>query len=225
MSLDDNIERLWKLVDEKIDQIPDLCVFLITEQKWLRVYKGHMEMSTQLEESSFIRNLKPERGAIINFFSKLEFLVNELIQARILELFSEKAYDFDLVLECIDFSDRLGLLKKWGMISGNEVDKISKISSVRNQLAHRWSEKEVSYGKDSTGKKHSISDNIEKFKEDAEKVWKTLISKYMIEEERYVGRVIQKLEEPNTINLWAEIAKEQEQQDNVDDSDRFFPSI
>ena len=84
LSLDDSIERLWKLVDEKIHQIPNLRIFLITWQKWLRVYNGKMEMSTQFEESAFIRNLKPERGSIIDFLSKLEFLVNELIQARTL---------------------------------------------------------------------------------------------------------------------------------------------
>jgi hypothetical protein len=44
----------------------------------------------------------------------------------------------------------------------------------------------------------------------------------MVEEEKYAGRVIQKLEDRNTINLWAEISKEQEK--SVDDSDRFFPS-
>jgi phosphopantetheinyl transferase (holo-ACP synthase) len=109
------------------------------------------------------------------------------------------------------------------MINSSETEKIEKISSVRNQLAHRWSGKEVSYGKDNTGKPISISNNIEKFKNDAEEVWKTLIRIYMIEEEKQVGRVIQKLEDPNTISLWAEIPKEQEE--NADYSKRFSPSI
>jgi hypothetical protein len=56
-----------------------------------------------------------------------------------------------------------------------------------------------------------------------EKVWLNLISKYIIEEEKQIGRVIQKLEDPNTLNILAEISKEQEQ--NVDDSERFSPSI
>ena len=46
LSLDDTIEIIWKLVDKKKDEIPDLRIFFITEQKWLRVYKGRMEMST-----------------------------------------------------------------------------------------------------------------------------------------------------------------------------------
>ena len=218
MSLDESIERLWGLVNEKIDQIPNLRIFLITEHQWLRVYKGHVEKPIQFEELTFIRNLKPERGAIINFFSKLEFLVNELIETKMLGLFSEKAYDFDLLLEYIDFSRRVMLLKKLGMINNNEAEKIGAIANVRNQLAHRWSEKEVSYGNG------SISDNIQKFRDDTEKVWMNLISKYMIEEEKHIGRVIQKLEDPNTINLWAEMPKEQEEK-NADDSERFSPSI
>jgi hypothetical protein len=42
-------------------------------------------------------------------------------------------------------------------------------------------------------------------------------------QEKQIGRVIQKLEDPNTISLWAEIPKEQEE--NVDYSERFSPSI
>jgi hypothetical protein len=105
LSLDDDIEVLWKLVDKKKKngQLPDLRIFLITNHQWLRVYKGQTEKYMQLEELTFIRNLKDERGAIIDFFSKLEFLVNELIQAKMLGLSSDKADDFDLVLECIDF--------------------------------------------------------------------------------------------------------------------------
>jgi hypothetical protein len=226
LTLDDDIERIWKLIDEKKKQgqLLELRIFLITKDQWLRVYKGQMEKSMQLEELNFIRSLKAKRGDIINFFSKLEFLVNELVQARMLGLFSEKAYDFDQVLECIDFSDRLELLNEWQIINGSEMDKISRISSVRNQLAHRWSENEVSYRKDTTGKKLSISDNIQKFREDAEKIWMLLIDKYTIEEEKHIERVIQKLVDPNTINVWADIHKEQEE-DNADDSKRFSPSI
>ena len=150
-------------------------------------------------------------------------MVNELIQAKILELFSEKAYDFDQLLEAIDLSRKLTLLKKWGTISKSEVRKISKISEVRNAFAHLWSEKEVMYGSDNTGKPISISDNIEKFRQDAQEVWETLISKYMVEEEKHAGRVIQKLEDRNTIDAWTDISKEREE--SVDDSDRFFPSI
>jgi hypothetical protein len=180
-----------------------------------------METYMQLEERPFIRHLKAERGDIINFFSKLEFLVNELIQARILGLFSEKAYDFDLLLEHIDFSGRIALMKKWGIINNKEKNKITEIASVRNQLAHRWNEREVLYGKDSDGNGITIIKNIKKFREDAEQVWMNLINKYK-EEEKQIGLVIAKLEDFNTINLWAEMHKDQE---TVDDSERFFPSI
>jgi hypothetical protein len=220
LSLDDDIERVWKWVNEKRNQLPDLRIFLVTHHKWLRVYRGKMEMYIPFEELAFIKNLKADRGDIIDFFSKLEFLVNELIQAKMLGLFSDKAYHFDGILENIDFWRRVILLRRWGVIDKDEIKKIEKIKCVRNELAHLWSEKEVSY------ENGSISDNIEKFRDDAGKVWTSLISKYMVEEEKHIGHVTQQIDDPNTISMWAEISKEQEQeQQNIDDSERFFPSI
>ena len=49
----------------------------------------------ELLELSFIKKLTPSRGVILDFFSKIESLVREMIQARILELFSEQGYEFD----------------------------------------------------------------------------------------------------------------------------------
>ena len=109
------------------------------------------------------------------------------------------------------------------MINNKELEEIREITNVRNQLAHRWSEKKVTYGNDATGKPISISDNIQKFREDVEKVWTNLISKFMIEEDKHIGRVIQQLQDSNTLStLWPEMPKEQEE--NTDDS-RFSFSI
>lgn len=118
----------------------------------------------------------------------MEFLVNELIQARILGLFSERAYELDNLLEMVNFNSAIELLERWGIISSGLSKQISKIKAVRNQLAHRWSEKEVFYGKDANGNRITIVENIDKFKKDAEMVWTSLIDIYMLEEEKEIGR-------------------------------------
>jgi hypothetical protein len=132
LSLDNKIIEVEKLVREKIQHLPELRLFLITHNQWLRVYNSYIEKYTQFAELAFTRGLNPERGNILDFFSKLEFLVNELIHARILGLFSDRAYEFDQILEYVDLSHRITLLKKWRMINNNEQDKITKILSSRS---------------------------------------------------------------------------------------------
>ena len=95
MTLDDQIFHIENLLKERRDLLPGRRLFLITHRQWLWVYNDRIEKYEQLVELAFIRNLKPERGPLLNFFSKLEFLINELIQAKILGLFSEMAYELD----------------------------------------------------------------------------------------------------------------------------------
>jgi hypothetical protein len=93
------------------------------------------------------------------------------------------------------------LLKKWKIINNNQVERISELFKVRNELAHRWNEYELSYGKDESGNRLSITQNIEKFKVEAEKIWVELIEIFMKEEEKGKGVLISKIEDPNTINI------------------------
>jgi len=104
IDLDNKIIEVEKLVRQKIQQLPELRLLLIKPNQWLWVYNGYVEKYTQFTELAFIKTLKPERGAILDFFSKVEFLANELIHARILGLFSYNAYEFDQLLENVGLS-------------------------------------------------------------------------------------------------------------------------
>jgi hypothetical protein len=185
-------------------------LLLITKSQWLRVHNGHIEKYSQLVELSFIRNMQPTRGVILDFFSKVEFLVREMIQARMLGLFSEQALEFDDLLRKVGLHDCVDTLKKWGMIDSNLQRKINKLASVRNQFAHSWSEREVSYKLDVVGNPVSIITNFHEFKKDAEDVWVKLIDIYIELENRFIDRLVSKLEDDNTINVWAYITAERE---------------
>jgi hypothetical protein len=186
MSLDEKIPEIEAFVLKNRDKLHDLRILLITSNQWLRVYNGGIEKYDRSAELQFVRRLGPYRGEILDFFAKLEILVNELIQARFLGLFSEKAYEFDDLLEKIDFEQKIRLLKKWGTINNNLLERIQQIFTVRNQLAHRWSEKEAFYKKDVSGNRLRLTEteNFNKFKADGESVWLEVIDIFMAEEEK-----------------------------------------
>lgn len=186
-------------------------LLLMTPTKWLRVYDGMLHGRDQPLERSFIRKLMT-RGDILDYFSKVESLVKEIIQARLLGLFlfSEKAEEFDDILQKVGFRGCVELLEGWGVIEGNLKRKIEKINTVRNQYAHSWSEHDVYYEKDPSKKPIRLASNIVKFREDAESVWVGLIEIYMRYEVKDLGRLISKLDDPNTINVWGDITAARE---------------
>jgi hypothetical protein len=90
MSLNDTINEQISYVENLLtneidrfglrDKLPSLRLFLISHSRWLRVYNGRIERSKEYSNvDSFVANMRPDRGDILNFFSKVEFLVNELI--------------------------------------------------------------------------------------------------------------------------------------------------
>ena len=123
-------------------------------------------------------------------------------------LFSEKAYEFDDLLEKINFEQKVRLVKKWGIINDKLRERIEHIFALRNQLAHRWDEREAFY------EKVSLIENFEKFKVDGESVWVDVVQTFMAEEEKGIGRLVSKLDDPNTINAWADITKQREREDS-----------
>jgi hypothetical protein len=214
MSLDAIIPEIEAFVLKNRDTLRALRIFLITHNQWLRVYNGGFEKYDKSADLQFVRRLGLHRGEILDFFAKLEFLVNELIPARFLGLFSEKAYEFDDLLESMNFHERIRLLKQWGIIDNNLMKRMRAIFAVRNQLAHRWNEKEAYYKEDTNGKKVRLGENFEKFKTDGESIWLDVIDKFMAEEEKDIERLIIKLHDPNTINIWADLTKQRERQDS-----------
>ncbi len=141
------IPKMQELIQAKWLSFPDFRLLVITPVEWLRVFNNQMELHTEFVELAFIRKLKPERGQILDFFSKMESLVGELIKAKFLGLFSEQSNEFDDLLQKLNFARCIELLLTWGTIDGHLKNDINRITSVRNQLAHSWSEKEVFYGR------------------------------------------------------------------------------
>ena len=95
----------------------NLNFFLVTHNRWLRMYYGNLEISEQFKEYTLIRDLKLTRGAILDIFSKIEFIVNKILEAVLLGLYSPNSRMFEEMLESIDFFSRLKLLESWGLVN------------------------------------------------------------------------------------------------------------
>jgi hypothetical protein len=82
--LDEALPQIESLVLKKWKSSSELRLLIITPTKWLRVYDGNVNGHDDRPlESSFIDKLS-KRGDILDYFSKVESLVREIIQARIL---------------------------------------------------------------------------------------------------------------------------------------------
>ena len=69
------------------------------------MYDGNLNGHKELWGESFLQRVS-SRGDILDYFSKVESLVREIIQARILGLFlfSEKVEQFDQLLQKVGFN-------------------------------------------------------------------------------------------------------------------------
>jgi hypothetical protein len=175
------LTKLRELVDiiSKADYFPsNIRLFVITDECYIRIYNRKIGVThiqkTDLFEAKY---LKCDRGFILDIFSKIEFLVNEIIIFRVLgfklegEIY-DKSLMLDDILENIDLFSRAKILKEWKIISNKLFDLLVKTKQVRNRFAHTWDIDEIDY----YGKK--IKENFPKFKEDISNVCSQLLEIY-----------------------------------------------
>jgi hypothetical protein len=197
----------------KNKRLLDMRLLIITPSQWLRVYNGHMKLHHEIIGFGSIERLGTThevRGDILSFFSRLEGLVREMIQARILGLFlfSKKAEEFDQVLQKSGFNNAISLLVEWDVIKGSLKKKINDLNGIRNRLAHGWDEQDVYYDRKAGIR---LLDKIVDFREEAKKVWLELINIHMEAEVKDIENLKVRLGDYNTIPAWNDITKEREQ--------------
>ena len=172
----------------------DIRLFMVTEKMYVRIYRGKVTWKLLSEEFEFVRKLKCGRGEILDLFSKMEFMVNELIQLRVLGANSEEAEKLEDVLAYVDFFSRLRLLKRWGVLENKTVEMVNQTKQVRNGFAHAWGTEEVMY------KEKPIEENFGRFKQDMEEIWKALVDVYSVEQKKYdVQGIFRRIREENKL--------------------------
>ena len=173
--------KLRELVDiiKKSDYFPiDIRLFLITDENYIRIFRRKISITYSLDTDVFhLGFLRCDRGLILDVFSKIEFLVNEIMILKVLGFKLEgEVYDkslmLDDILDNIDLFSMVRILNKWNIVDNNLLNLLIQTKQVRNGFAHAWDTDEVFY----RGKK--IKDNFPKFKEDVSRVCSQLLEIY-----------------------------------------------
>jgi hypothetical protein len=177
------LSKLHELVDiiKKSDDFPiNIRLFLITDENYI-IISGRKFSITYLLGTDIFHSqyLKCDRGSILDIFSKIEFLINEIIILRVLGLKLEgEVYDkslmLDDILDNIDLFSRVKILNKWKLINSKLKNLLTQTKQVRNGFAHVWEKEEILYD----GKK--IKENFPKFKEDISNVCVQLLETYKL---------------------------------------------
>jgi len=167
------LKKLTDLMDKH--SICPLKIFIVGKKQWLRVYGSNISHGMHREDFGNIVPNNFNRGEILDSFTKLEFMINEIIQAVIIKNdFSGRSQWLDSLNTKIDLAQKIHILKdEWQLISDDTFQKMMRLKNVRNVLAHSWDFDNAIYEKDKT-----LETNFPKFKQDLKEVWKKLIVVY-----------------------------------------------
>ncbi len=149
-------------------------LFIVGKKRFLRIYMGSINEGFHDEEFGHVVPRSIKRGDILDSFSKIEFIINEIISSAIAGGdISHKGIKVDDLSIKIDLSQKIHILKEWHFIGEETFQKLMKLRNVRNVLAHSWEFNNAVYGKDQT-----LKTNFKQFQEDLREVWKRLIVVY-----------------------------------------------
>jgi len=181
--MDEKIYELGTVIASSKKFPTNLRLFLKTEKNYIRIIKKKITTSYSMEDFVDVKYLKCKRGDILDVFSKMEFIINEIVQLKLLGpklsgLNFEKTLMLDDLLEYVDFFSRLRLINTWGIIDKKLLNLIMHTKQVRNGFAHAWDESEVFY------KGEKIKKNFIEFKLDIENIWKQILEIYKKEQEK-----------------------------------------
>lgn len=164
--MDTKIDKLHKVLTKlPISKKPRLLI--ITDAQILWCYGKHLEKHTFIKPHGIITHLGLERGRILEIFSKIEFIINELIFAFIKP--EKKGKYLDEILNYLDLFTKIKLLKQWSIIDNKLFGKLMAVKEVRNGMAHIWSSWDIKY------RSMPIGQNFFQFRDDLLYVWKELI--------------------------------------------------
>jgi hypothetical protein len=226
--MEEKITEIVNLVFDHPESSLHLRLFWVTKNEFIRIYYGRCSTSSYAKDFGFVKELTlsgisgETRGKIIALFAKLEFLVNELIQLKLLGFNSPKGKKLDDLLEEVNFDTRVKLLKEWDIINDELRGKIIKVHKVRSALAHVYNMEEIGYPQKTPGKKQAeeapLRQTFDYFKNDLEEIWKSLIVIYQEQQKTFGGDLnvlIKRLQESSVRD--GEIAHSR---DNADDPER-----
>ncbi len=186
-------EQLFKLILKSNKFPSNLRLLFVYKGDFIRIYKKRIILKFHYSDiTGPIKNLKCDRGQILDIFGKLEFFINEIILLKILGPNSNNVEMLENILEYVDLFSRVRLLSDWEIFDNKLKEALMQTKQVRNGLAHRWDEKEVYY------KGKMLKDNLSKLIEDLLYIWKEIITVYVTQQDKIdIRKIIKEIEELN----------------------------
>jgi len=176
----DAILEIWKLIMNHKGLPSDMRLYIVTKNEQLYVNKGFAEKAYYSNITSKVRQ---KRDTILEPFTKIEFILDELIRLYIVGFESRKQNEFLNLLDAIGSRRKIELLYKWKIITNNLKKRLENLFQVRNGVAHDLSMYEVRYQKKPLF--HTLSQaNYNKFLKDLEKTWNDLVKTYLKAEKK-----------------------------------------
>lgn len=150
-------------------------LIIIERKQSLFSHPAHLSFSEYVEDAGLFTGLRPERGDILEAFSVIEFIINEITAAYISPKQSRKI-EFEYILNRLDLTSKVRMIEKWHLIDRELTDKIMLIKEVRDGFAHKWVDEEIKY----KSKPLSDGESFSIFKNDIIGVWDGLVAVYNI---------------------------------------------
>ncbi len=179
----------------------DIRLFLMEPAYTVRCIGGEFFLEKHEKKFSYINNLRFEagtmRGDILEVFARLEALTFEFFHLLFFGLDYTHSERFDQVLEFLSHSERVRLLRRWGMMNRNTEGKFQDVARVRNHLAHAWDAGTAPY------KKSVLSDpeTFTRFQTALIDIFKNLITAYQQQQqhdfEMYIQDLIDRIQSAN----------------------------
>jgi hypothetical protein len=167
------IQKLNSILNSDNFYLPEeLSILFILDNSLIRVHKGVVNLESSRHNYSEIKGLSCNREDILKYFTKIDFIIDQLIGIRLLDNFPKNSEILGDVLEELSLAEKLNLLFKWGFLKRSSRSNWNKIRKVRNDMAHKWSTREMVY------EKLKLEDNFARFRDDFSKEWKNLIEIY-----------------------------------------------
>ncbi len=148
---------------------PNLAI--LTDTEFLFCYKDKLSHSHFVAAHGPVTGLRPERGAVIEFFTQLELITNQILLANLAGTDSD-VQKLEEVLDHVDLFSKVRLLYGWGLIDKHIRERLHRLRAARNSFAHNWDIEEIRY----VGK--PIKEVFEEFQADATTTFDALIRLY-----------------------------------------------
>jgi hypothetical protein len=110
-----------------------LNTLLFIENEFLFSYRDRLSFSEFMTGYGPVSGLHPVRGDVMDFFARLEFIVNQIFVVHMVNSGND-VQKFEQLLDGIDFFLKIKLLKEWSLMGNPMKEKLNCLKEVRNGL-------------------------------------------------------------------------------------------